>query len=489
LRTALPLRQMAERIDDRLRLLTGGRRSGTPRHQTLRAAIEWSYDLCTPAERLLWARLSVFAGGFDIQAAEEVCAGGRLGRDEIVPTLIALVDKSLLGREKAAAGSSQDGERPVEPVFRMLDTIREFGAEMLHLADTQAVTRWQGSPPARRQQDRDDPGQAEAAVRGRFIAHYLALAERFERDPTTDQLGQLQRLVREHANLRAAFEYALDLPGNDSAAIVLATSLGFYWQVSGQLREAEYWLNQAYERCPRRSVAGARVLAVRGFVRVLLGDYANGCADAEAAIATAAPFSDLTVAGRGYSTLFTAYTFGGNLAEAQAAASAAADCFTSAGDGFALARLDMLDAMLRLQTGELDRCFESATRGLDRLPDDEVWCSAYLYGLQSIVLFLRGDVERAKPPLLLALAMKYRIHDEAGVAYALGALAFIAAGPRPQRRRRAEQPRGTLAAASATSVTGSCARPARPRRLTMPSSGPSRTPTSSANRPKAARTP
>ena len=424
---ALPLRQMAERIDDRLRLLTGGRRSGTPRHQTLRAAIEWSYDLCTPAEQLLWARLSVFAGGFDIQAAEEVCAGGRLGRDEIVPTLISLVDKSLLGREKAA-GSPQDGERPAEPVFRMLDTIREFGAEMLHLADTQAVTRWQGRPLAGGQQDRDDPGQAEAAARGRFIAHYLALAERFERDPTTDQLGQLQRLVREHANLRAAFEYALDLPGNDSAAIVLATSLGFYWQISGQLREAEYWLNQAYERCPRRSVAGARVLAVRGFVRVLLGDYANGCADAEAAIAAAAPFSDLTVAGRGYSTLFTAYTFGGNLAEAQAAASAAADCFTSVGDGFALARLDMLDAMMRLQTGELDRCFESATRGLDRLPDDEVWCSAYLYGLQSIVLFLRGDVERAKPPLLLALAMKYRIHDEAGVAYALGALAFIAAG-------------------------------------------------------------
>src|ERR1700733_3548223 len=178
---ALPLRQMAERIDDRLRLLTGG----TGRHQTLRAAIEWSYDLCTPAEQLLWARLSVFAGGFDIEAAEAVCAGGRLGRDEIVPTLIALVDKSLLGREKAA-GSPQDSERPAEPVFRMLDTIREFGAEMLHLADTQAVTRWQGRPLAGGQQDRDDPGQAEAAARGRFIAHYLALAERFERDPTTD---------------------------------------------------------------------------------------------------------------------------------------------------------------------------------------------------------------------------------------------------------------------------------------------------------------
>ena len=142
----------------------------------------------------------------------------------------------------------------------------------------------------------------------------------------------------------------------------------------------------------------------------------------------AAPFSDLTTAGRGYSTLYAARTFSGNLAEAQAAASAAADCFTSVGDAFALARLDMLDAVVRLQTGELDLCYESATRGLDRLPDDEVWCSAYLYGLQSLVLFLRGDVERAKPPMLLALVMKNRIRDEAGVAYALGSLAFIAAG-------------------------------------------------------------
>jgi non-specific serine/threonine protein kinase len=123
-----------------------------------------------------------------------------------------------------------------------------------------------------------------------------------------------------------------------------------------------------------------------------------------------------------------ALTFSRNLDEAQAAARSATNCFTSVGDAFALARLDMLDAVLRLQTGEFDRCFESASRGLDRLPDDEVWCSAYLYGLQSIVLFLRGDVERAKPPLLRALAMKHRIHDDAGVAYGLGTLAFIAAG-------------------------------------------------------------
>ncbi len=284
---ALPLRQMAERIDDRLRLLTGGRRSGTPRHQTLRAAIEWSYSLCTPTEQLLWARLSVFAGGFDIAAAEAVCAGGELATEEILPTLISLVDKNVLVRERAPDPGLPEGGKPDEPAFRMLDTIREFGAERLHLAanhgaastgrqpgghhatgrrprnaattrgaithraTTRAVARRRPVQAGREQWNGDDVGQAEAAVRRRFIAHYLALAELFEREPTTDQVGQYQRLRREHANLRAAFDYALGLPGNEGAAIVLATSLFVYWRISGLLREAEYWLDQALERCPR----------------------------------------------------------------------------------------------------------------------------------------------------------------------------------------------------------------------------------------------
>jgi non-specific serine/threonine protein kinase len=271
---ALSLHQMAERIDDRLRLLTGGRRSATPRHQTLRAAIEWSYSLCTPAEQLLWARLSVFAGGFDLAAAEAVCAGGDLDGGKIVPTLISLVDKNVLSRDSAPGQDPRDGGQPDEPQFRMLDTIREFGAERLHLAGTREIARRdalgerarrpaQSTGPVRSDEPGAGAGQAEAAVRRRLIAHYLTLAERFEREPTTDQLGQYQRLRREHANLRAAFDYALDLPGNDSAAVVLATSLFFYWRISGLLLEAEYWLGQALQRCPKGSVVRARVLSTR----------------------------------------------------------------------------------------------------------------------------------------------------------------------------------------------------------------------------------
>jgi non-specific serine/threonine protein kinase len=405
---ALPLRQMADHIDDRLRLLTGGRRTGTPRHQTLRAAIEWSHSLCTPAEQLLWARLSVFACGFDLAAAEQVCAGGALAAAEVVPALISLVDKNVLTADGTPDAGQPGGDLPAGPAYRMPGTIREFGAERLRLAGPHAV--------------------AEAAVRRKFIAHYLALAERFAQSPETDQLGQYQRLRREHPNLRAAFDFALSLPGNDGAAIVLADSLFVYWRISGLLREAEYWLDQALGLCPQRSLVRARVLSTRGYVRVVLGDFANGRADAEAAVALAAIFSDQAAAGRAYSALHRALAFGGNLAAAQAAAQAATEALTADDDVLGLAQLDIVDAMLRLQTGEPGLCCASAARGLDRLPPGELWCTSYLEGLLSVGLFLRGDHESAKVPGRRALATTHRLNDVMGMAFGLGGLAFIAAG-------------------------------------------------------------
>jgi len=254
------------------------------------------------------------------------------------------------------------------------------------------------------------------------------VAERLAQSPETDQLGQYQLLRREHQNLRAAFDFALGLPGNDGAAIVLATSLFVYWRISGQLREAEHWLDQALARCPQRSVVRARVLAARGYVRVVLGDFRGGCTDAEAAVAMAATFSDLATAGRAYSALHRALAFTGNLAEAQAAAQAAAGALTAVGDVLGPAQLDIVDALLHLQADEPDRCCASAAKGLAGLPPGELWCTSYLQGLLSLGLFLRGDHEHAKRPGQQALAIKHRLDDVTGIAFGLGSLAFIAAG-------------------------------------------------------------
>ena len=396
---ALPLDEMARHLDDRFRVLTGGKRAGVERHHTLRAAIEWSYELCTPAEQLLWARLSVFAGTFDHAAAEEVCAGGELPRAEIVGTLAGLVEKSVLVRQsagdEAVAGRTE---------YRMLDTIRQFGAD--HLAGT----------------------NAEAVAQSRLVAHYLALAQRWGRDPMRDQLAQYRALYREHANLRAAMEYSLDLTGNDSAAVAIATSLAMYWRLSGQLREGEYWLNRVLERCPRPSPARAKVLAARGYVVTLLGDLSTAHADAEVALAIAAQFGDTAACGRACVTLHRTLTWGSHPAEAEEMATAALSFLSSAGDPFGLAQLDIQAAVMLLAAGQPDLVIERCAEGMARLPADEHWATGLLSAGQGLGHLLRGELDAGTAAARRGLTLEYELGDLGGTAYVLGTLAFLAAG-------------------------------------------------------------
>src|SRR5262249_11150283 len=141
---------------------------------TLRTAIGWSHDLCTPEQQLLWARLSVFAGTFDIADAEQVCEGPPLAEDDVLRTLIDLVDKSLVVL-------TADGK------YRLLDTIREFGAERLA-----------------------ESGEgAEHAVRSRHVRRYVGMAQYFGAHPIgEDQLARYRELRTKHDNIRAALRYA-----------------------------------------------------------------------------------------------------------------------------------------------------------------------------------------------------------------------------------------------------------------------------------------
>ena len=205
---ALPLAELADLLDSGFGVLTVTRRGGAARHQTLRTAIEWSHALCTPPEQALWRRLSVFAGPFDLAAAEEVCADAALPADEVVHALIGLVDKSVVMRDGDADGSDAGARRANR--YRLLDTLREFGGEQL----------------------------AEAGEQARFLDRltdrYLAMAADFdEQFLADDQAGRFQRLRAEHANITAALAHALDdrdgdggrvggRPGRAVAARVLA---------------------------------------------------------------------------------------------------------------------------------------------------------------------------------------------------------------------------------------------------------------------------
>ncbi|MGC4897267.1 BTAD domain-containing putative transcriptional regulator [Micromonospora sp. DT31] len=194
--------QLAGRLDDRFRLLTGGSRTALPRHRTLRAIVDWSWELLTDAERVVLRRLSVFSGGASLEAAERICAGGAVVADDVLDLLTALTEKSLL----VAAGGAG-------PRYRMLGTIREYAAQRLAEA-----------------------GEAHLA-RHAHLAYFTELAEAAApRLRRADQLTWLARLDAEHDNITAAMRGAL-AAGEARAAMRLAAGAGWYWWLGGHRTE------------------------------------------------------------------------------------------------------------------------------------------------------------------------------------------------------------------------------------------------------------
>jgi predicted ATPase/DNA-binding CsgD family transcriptional regulator len=392
---ALPLEQLAGRLDERFQLLTGERRPGPPHHQTLHAATQWSYDLCTPAERLLWTRLSVFAGSFTATAAEHVCAGGSLARPGVIETLIGLVDKSVVLR-------IDDGVTR----YRQLDSIREFGAERLTATGE------------------------EAALRDRHIGYYLDRAASFGTHLAgSRQVTRYQELRRDHDNLRAALDYALAMAERDRDAARLATSLSAYWQMSGLLAEGRYWLRRILDRFTEPSPERAWALIVQGSLASWTGELRDAIAGLREGIPMAAALGDDAACTRGYLYLNQALTFAGRHEEAAAAGAEAERRAEAAGDMYALVTLDAQLAYLDVLAGRLDRGIERARHGLARFKpgSGERWSQSYLHSVLGLAYFLLGDYPASTESSFRTLSMKHELGDGMGTAYALEGIAWIAA--------------------------------------------------------------
>ncbi|MCX4979711.1 regulator [Streptomyces sp. NBC_00572] len=235
----LSVEQMLCRLDDRFRLLTDGARGALPRHQTLRTAIGWSHELCTPEERLLWARLSVFPGPFDLESVEYVCAGPELPPERILDLLGGLLAQSLLTREDTPAG----------PAYRMLDTVAAYGSEWLAaLDDTERMRR-------------------------RHRDWYMGLATWCELEwfsPRQPEVAALTEAALPH--LRAALDLCLELPEDAHLAQHLAGTLWFAWVGCGRLSEGRHWLDRALALESGHEEARLKALWVLGYVSVLQGD-------------------------------------------------------------------------------------------------------------------------------------------------------------------------------------------------------------------------
>ncbi|MGW0119214.1 ATP-binding protein [Streptomyces sp. NPDC003327] len=231
--------QLLGRLDDRFRLLADGGRDALPRHRTLRTAIGWSHELCTPEERLLWARLSVFAGTFDLDAVEYVCGGPELPPDVIVDVLGGLLAQSLVVREDTPAG----------PGYRMLDTVAAYGSEWLAaLGDTERMRR-------------------------RHRDWYMGLATWCELEWFSPRQAEVAaRTDAALTNLRAALDLCLELPEDAHLAQHLAGTLWFAWVGCGRLSEGRHWLERALALPSGHEEARLKALWVLGYVAVLQGD-------------------------------------------------------------------------------------------------------------------------------------------------------------------------------------------------------------------------
>ncbi|MER7398911.1 LuxR C-terminal-related transcriptional regulator [Streptomyces sp. NPDC000151] len=394
---AVPLQQLIDRLEDRFRLLTGGRRTALPRHQTLRTAIGWSHDLCTAQERLLWSRLSVFAGTFDVAAAEEVCAGGRLPREDVLETQIGLIDKSVVLRSEDASGRTR---------YRLLDTLREFGGERLA-----------GS------------GE-EAAVRERHIARYLRLAASFDDHWfDDDQIARFHALRGEHADIRAALDYALNLPDGHVRAARLAGDLWGYWQIAGLLAEGRYWQTRVLDRFADPVPERAWALMVRGYLATFQGDPGDAVSDLDEGIALAERCGEPLMAGRGHVYRNLAMTFLGRYEEAAESARAAESLLSALDDRIGLCLLDAQQGYLLTLAGEFDAALARCAQGLRRVGEGsgERWQQSYMHLISGIALFFQGRHQEGGAAARTALAMKCELGDAVGTAYTLELLGWLAA--------------------------------------------------------------
>jgi predicted ATPase/class 3 adenylate cyclase len=229
------------RLGQRLKLLTGRARGVPARQQTLRSAIDWSYELLDEPERLLFARLAVFVGGCTLEAAEAVCGSDAELDVDVLDTMASLVDKSLVRQEESGAG---------EPRFLMLETIREYALERL-------------------ESDRD-----REAVRERHSQHFVRLAEKAkERLVGPGQQAWLERLEDEHANLRAALAWLLEQHQTEQALQIVA-GVALFWMMRGYLREGQRWSEEILAQADQpSSPLHADVMAVLGEFYRFQGDF------------------------------------------------------------------------------------------------------------------------------------------------------------------------------------------------------------------------
>ncbi|HEX4660336.1 MAG TPA: LuxR C-terminal-related transcriptional regulator [Streptosporangiaceae bacterium] len=389
--------QIDARLGDRLGLLTRGSRTRPARQQTLRASIEWSYELCSQAERLLWARLSVFAGGFELDAAESICADHRLADGEVLELLAALADKSIL--------IAAHGKGVVR--YRLLETLREYGQERLQES---------GEYTALRRRHRDWHEQLARCADTGWLSPQIA--------DWTD------RLFREHANMQAAQDFCQAEPGEAEAGLRIALHVWFFhcW-IAGHVSEGRYRLGQALARAREPTMWRAQGLLLASFLAAVGGDRGAVQPLLEQGTSLAGQLNDPATQAFAAWVAGHVCLFAGDLPQAIAHSEDGLAVLPAAVGGRQRAHLLICLANAAGLAGDEERAVacHRELAALTEAGSDYIRSAYSAYSLWALgaAAWRLGDLDRATE--LQQESLRLRRNDRMGSTYCMEALAWIAA--------------------------------------------------------------
>lgn len=390
----LPANDLANGLDDRFALLGEGNRNVPERHRTLQAVVDWSYDLCTTQEQLLWARSSVFAGDFSAEALETVCVDEQLPPSVVLDTIGHLVDKSILIREEHGA----------QVRFRTLETISTYGRARL-------AERGEEDLFARRHRD--------------WYADLLVRAE--AEWATGRQLTWAMRLLSEYANIRAALEFCVSTEGEARAGMAMA-AVPWFWGAMNHMDEARLWLGRTLALDDTACHERAWALATSAYTACFQGDSATIDDELNAAETLAVKLSDQPA------VAFVLHVRG--FRQSLLDAEAAVPLFAEAMEQYQRVEIapqyaESLAAEMAANfifISKLDEATEIANNLYERTSAaGERWNLSYALWLRGVLALARGDATVAEGELSEALRIKLPFRDTLGMALTLEVLAWTAA--------------------------------------------------------------
>ncbi|WP_314326045.1 LuxR C-terminal-related transcriptional regulator [Paenarthrobacter ilicis] len=394
--------QLVERLDRRFEILTGGSRAAIPRQQTLRALVDWSYELCTREEQTLWARLSVFPGGFDVEAAEEVCGFGEISKAGILDLLDHLVAKSLVvaGNVIDHAYTSDQPRR-----YWQLMTFREYGASLL-----------------------ERRGEA-ADLRRRQRNHYLQKAS--DTVATWCGPGQSSRLAaahRDHTNILLALEWSASTPGEETTGMELAALLRYHWIAGGKLSDGRRWLERMLALATDMTPQRGNALWVAAWVALLQGDRGPAEAFLAECRQIARSLEDPVLAAHADHWQALCEVLGGRIGPAMELFNKAAIVHRLQEDPASELTARFLLAWAQMYGGRIEEALATCHEVLNESgKHGERWSLAYGYAVMGLCYWHLGRLDEARTCQVKALEIQRDFHDGLCIALVVEQMSWTAA--------------------------------------------------------------